>query len=122
MDWMNNPRYQRAIQRLNRMSPSEKAVIDTVAADKHFATEEMRNRLSSMRAAAEREFRKSRLGLAERELGLRRRAIRFQQRQLPIAYGIGGAGVLASGYLGYQRMKADTEAAERLRRLQGLYR
>lgn len=120
--WTESPRYQRAVQRINRMSPTERAVWDSRIADESFATEEIRGRLHSMRAAADKQFATERLKLGERGLGLKEREFRFQKGQLPIAYGIGAAGVLASGYYGYRKQQSDTESAERLRRLQALYR
>jgi len=115
-DFRTSPRYQRALQRLSRMSPSERAIIDSRIADETFATEEMRGRLQSMRMAADKQFAAERLKLGEGRLGLAKRSFRFEKRQLPIAYGIGAAGVAASGYYGYRKQQFDTSLAERLNR------
>lgn len=121
-NFRTSPRYQRAIQRLSRMAPSERAVIDNLMVDKAFASEEMRGRLQSMRAAADKQFAAQRLKLGEGRLGLAERSFRFEKKQLPIAYGIAAGGVAASGYYGYQSQQADIRSAGRLRRLQGRYR
>lgn len=120
--WRKNPRYQRAIQRLARMSPEQKAILSTMSLDEAFAGEEMSRKIKSMKMAADKETRASHLKLDERSLGLKERAFKFAKRQVPISTAIGVAGVATSGYLGYQRMKVDTGRAEELRRLRGLYR
>ena len=56
-DFRTNPRYQRAIQKLMTMSPEQKAIFDTLAVDREFASEEMRKQLRSMSMAARREQR-----------------------------------------------------------------
>ena len=120
--WRESPRYQRAIQRLARMSPEQKAIFSTMSVDKAFAGEEMSRKVKSMQMAADKETRASRLKLGKRSLGLKERAFKFAKGQLPISTAIGVAGVATSGYLGYQKMKVDTGRAEELKRLRGLYR
>lgn len=119
--WTESPRYQRAMQRLARMSPEQKAILNTMSLDETFAGEEMRRKVKSMQLAADKEARARSLKLGERRLGLKERAFKFTKRQLPITTAISGAGVITSGYLGYQKMMADTERARQLRHITGLY-
>jgi len=121
-DWKTSPRYQRALQRLMRMSPEQKAIFTSANLDEVFADEEMKGRLNSMRMAANKEAQAKSLELGERGLGLQEKEFRFAKRQIPIATAIGLGEVGASTYMGLQRIRADTELAERLKLRQGLYR
>lgn len=120
--WRESPRYQRAIARLARMSPDQKAILSTMSLDEGFAGEGMSQKIKSMQMAADKETRATSLKLGKRSLALKERAFKFAKRQLPIATAIGVAGVATSAYTGYQRMKVDTQRAEELKRLRGLYR
>lgn len=112
-DFKTSPRYQRAIQRMARMSPEQKAIISTMSLDESFADEEMRRKLKSMGMAAEKESRAKGLELGERSLGLKEREFGFTKRMLPVATAVGVGQVGASTYMGLQDIKMAKGLAAR---------
>lgn len=99
--FLNNPRYQRALQIYSRFDPTRKAIMDTVIADKHFADEEMRNKLMLLKMGYERERGRKEHKLAEEkfeaDIGLRSRGMDIEER------GIG----IEKGYRDYLSDRAD---------------
>jgi len=114
-DFRTSPRYQRAIQRLRRMSPEQRAIVSTISLDESFAGGEMRQKLQSMEAAADKEARATSLELGEKKLGLKTREFRFAKKQLPIATAVGVGQVGASTYLGLKEIEAAEGLAARRR-------
>lgn len=121
-DFRTSPRYQRAIQRMARMSPEQRAIINTMSLDEGFASEEMRKKLGSMQLAADKEARAKQLELGERGLKLKKREFQFTKKMLPIATAIGVGQVGASTYMGLQEIKLAEGSAARRRLTTGRYR
>ena len=110
-DFSTDPRYQRAIQRLRRMSPDQRAVFNTMALDESFASDEMRKKLQSMQLAADKEARETSVELGKRSLGLQKREIKFAKKQEPIATTLAIAEAGMDVYKGYQERKSSQELA-----------
>ena len=115
-DWINSPRYQRVIQRMQTMQPWQRAIFTSAGADKAFASEEMRGKIDAINAATTRQGReqavssgKERLALSrgrfEASTGLadRERDIETKDRRTAEYLGYGNIGV--SGLLGYKEME-----------------
>ncbi len=131
-NFRRTPRYQRAIQKIRRMRPDQLAILNTLALDESFAGEEMRKEIAMSALSQRDKFRTARLDLAERggaerferskaglglrgeSLALRREGFEFERGQLPISTGIGLAGVAASGFMGHQRLKLDTQLSQQM--------
>ena len=116
--YLDNPQYQRAIQRLNSLDKTQRAILSTVPADEVFASAEMRKKVASMNAALNRKAQDKRSDLASRSLaqnydlgtrrlGLAQKQFKNYQDALPIAEGLGLANVVGSGLLGYGQYKNE---------------
>jgi len=106
MNLEQSPRYMKALQKMSRMNPSQKAIFDAGLLHAQFADENMRKRLAGMRDAATElgrkqnlesgkqnlEMGKSRLSLAKDinaanfDIGQRSRALSSEQRALDLAF------------------------------------
>ena len=86
--WLNNPRYQRAVQKMSRMDPTRNAILDTVIADEAFADAEMRNRLAMMRLAAQKTGNERNLKLGEGRLALDEKRLAYDKNRSDASYGI----------------------------------
>ena len=110
-NYSTDPKYQRSIQRLKRMSPEQRAIFNTMALDKSFASEEMRGKIKAMQSAADKEARKSSLELGKGYLKIQKREVEFAKKQEPLntilALTEAGIGV----YTGYTQMKTSQELA-----------
>jgi hypothetical protein len=119
----NSPRYQRAIQRIQRMSPEQRAILTPTIEDIEagFASEDMRNQLLMMDLRATREHQKGILGLRRQELGLKKRAIKFERGQRDIANLVGWAGIPISAVSGWATLKESDILRRHLLGLQKKY-
>ncbi len=123
-NWIDNPRYQRVIQRLQGLPSWQRAIFSSAGADKAFASDEMRNKIDAINAATRQkarrrntEYGKERLAqsrdryksysnLRDKEWGMNK-----DDRRLGEYLGYGN--VALSGLLGYQNMKlADLQAEQ----------
>ena len=120
-DFTQNPRYQRAIQRLRRLSPDQRAVFDTLALDESFADEAMRKRLRSMQLATQKEGRAKSLEFGERGLKLKEREFAFEKKQIGPATVLGAAEAGLGVYAGIQERKTAKETARSLLSLRSQY-
>ena len=131
--FLNNPQYQRAVQIMSRMDPSRRAILDTVIADKHFASEEMRNKLMLMKMGYEKERGKKSHKLAKRRLDT---SMDLQRRGLDIEEGyvdylgdradtanmLGWGNIGISGLRGYAELQDKQQYTDWLKRERKLYR
>ena len=113
----NNPRYQRAIQKLRRMTPDQRAVLDSAFIDQQFAESHMGKVLNSMNIEANRKRRKSSVETARRQLDRRQRAYEFGKKDRRMSNIIGAAGLGVNMYSGfadraYNRRIADMIGAQ----------
>ena len=107
------PRYQRAIQKLRRLDPSQRAILDSAFIDAEFAKSEMGNTLKAMQLSINRNWTAYTRKVSGRALTLRKKELRRGRKDARRATLIGGVSTLASGYFG---MKEN----ERLNRLAGM--
>ena len=151
INWQNHPRYQRALQKLQRMSPDQRAIVDTAMLDESFGDAETRKMIQSMSAGSEKKHREKELDLSRRtqesryELGkqslelskqsfasdlesstamqkLNRKKFEFEKSQLPISTVLGVANVGLSGYTGRQDMLQKQQLARDTLDIARLYR
>ena len=81
MNFQNNPRYQRAVQIIGRYNPRQKAIFNTVAADKAFAATEMGKRIQLLRMATSEKTAKGNLDISRGRLDLAGRRLRYDNQQ-----------------------------------------
>lgn len=119
MNIESSPRYQKVLQKMMRMSPSQKAVFDAGLAHAAFADENMRKSLMSMRDAATNLSRSRSLGLgrerfaAETSLGNRARDIEEKDRTRSEIIAAGGT--VADITQGYQNLQNKKALAQKYR-------
>ena len=108
-DWINNPRYQRVIQRLQTMQPWQRAIFTSAGADKAFASEEMRNKIDAINAASMKKAREESLSLSRDRLKTNTRLYDKEQDMLKkdrrLGKALGYANIGVSGLLGYKNME-----------------
>jgi len=137
--WLNNPRYQRAVQKMTRMGPNRNAILDTVIADEAFADAEMRNRLQMMRLAAQKtgnerglKLGEGRLALDEKRLGydktrsdarynLAKGTMDMRQDDDALAKKLGWGNIAVSGVQGLASLKKQKQQTDWLRQLASQY-
>lgn len=112
--YTQTPRYQRAMQRLRRMSPEQQAVFSSLGVDKSFAGEEMSKKIKGMSLATTRKARQTGLQLGERGLALRRRRHEFAKSQILPSTLLGVAQVGLGVAQGMERRKTSQELARLL--------
>lgn len=127
INYSDNPRYQRMIQKFSAIRPEQKAILDSALADEAFAGEAMRRHVNAIMTAASLKGKERSLGLQGQRLDLRRKASDlsyglqkdkqdFAQGQNSMANWIAGANIPISGYFGAKQMQRDTNEAEESRK------
>lgn len=135
--WLNNPRYQKAVQKMARLDPTRKAIMDTVIADEAFADRDMRNRLAMMQLAAQKTANQRNIGLNERRIGLQEGELAFKKDRADVGYdmaldrfrmdrsdanlaeNLGYANMGLSGLRGYTDLKEKKRKTKQLNELIG---
>lgn len=107
------PRYQRALAKLRRLDPSQRAILDSAFIDKEFAKSEMGRTLKGMELALTRSRDEYTRKSEDRNYASRVKEQKRSKKDVRRATLIGGANTLLSGYFG---MKEN----ERLNRLAGM--
>lgn len=139
-NWLNDPKYQRQIQKLMRATPDQKAIINTVIADEQFADADMRKNLTLANMAAEKlsherehelgsnwlDFRKKEFAtgqeLTESGRDIRAGELDFMEDQADLAELLGYGNILVSGIGGVTDLKRKKREADYLSRKAGLYK
>ena len=129
MDFTNSPAYQRAVQRLGRIRPEQRAIMNSLSVDAQFADEDTRKMLASLTQTQNKDYADKSLGLRERaftaDMGLRREAFDYGRKQDRMATGIGIGQVAAETKFGLDRDKIDMEILKKkmgfMNRLEALY-
>jgi len=123
-DWINNPRYQRVIQKLQGLPSWQRAIFTSAGADRQFASDEMRNKIAAINAATVRRGRdqaissgRERLGLAQDRFKastkLRDRAFNIDKGDRRTAETLGYGNIGLSGVMGYKEMElANLQATQ----------
>ena len=118
--FLDLPRYQRQIQRIQALGPEERAILNTSMVDAAFGANEMKKRLQAMATAADVKAKTKSLEMAKREMDvgfeLGREAQDFRKGQQRLGTAISIANIPIAGILGYKQAKRDKEQA-RLNRL-----
>lgn len=121
-DFYNSPRYQRMLQRYQRMTPEQRAIVSTAAADEQFGSDDMRKQLQLMELGMRKkhfedslEFSKQRFN-AEHEM--RRGVFDFRQGQERKGEMLGLANLAAAGTLGYMGYKSTIDDVVRRKLLE----
>lgn len=109
----DSPRYMKALQKMARLNPAQKAVFDAGLVHAQFADENMRKYLTGMRDAATNLNRQRSLGLskeafaAETSLGNQARDLREKDSRTAEIIAAGGAATdIVHGYQDLQNKKA----------------
>ena len=135
-DWINNPRYQRVIQKLQGMPSWQRAIFSSAGADRQFASDEMRGKIDAINAASRKKSMDSRLTLGADRLALSRDRFKASSKlsdrkwdidkaDRRIAEPLGYGNVALSGLMGYKEMElanlqAELEQADRKKLISGL--
>uniref|UniRef100_A0A6M3JG80 Uncharacterized protein n=1 Tax=viral metagenome TaxID=1070528 RepID=A0A6M3JG80_9ZZZZ len=120
MDFTNSPAYQRAVQRMGRIRPEQRAIINSLSVDAKFADENTRKMLASLSQAQNKAYSDNSFALREKGLGvretaltantgLRRDAFDYNRDQDRMATGLGIGQVAAETKFGMDRDKIDME-------------
>ena len=113
MDYTQSPAYKRYMARIDRISPDQRAVLNTLSPDREFAGKEFRRGLQAKGHEAGVDFANRRLGLREKRfdetMGLRREGFGYGQEQEDIATGVGLGNIAASTQFGLQKQKLDAD-------------
>ena len=131
----NLPRYQRMQQKMASYTPDQMAIVDSLIADKQFASEQMRTELAGMRLASQKasgeqaikrgkhslkmgDYRFDRLRMRGDELKMRKKEQDWTKKQNRLGEYLGWANVAASTGLGMANTNilsglAKQEAARR---------
>lgn len=118
--FQDDPRYQRAAQRIAALPPERQAVLRGRygALDAHFAGMDAKKKLTSEAKANDRQYMDSRLGLAESALGhgaqARADRLDFAKDQALLSSAVGLAQVGAAGYFGKKRADVDLALAKKI--------
>lgn len=134
-DWINNPRYQRVIQKLQGLPSWQRAIFTSAGADRQFASDEMRSKIDAINAASRKSSMESRVSLGKGRFDLSRDALRssskISDRRWDIdkddrrtAEYLGYGNIALSGLMGYKEMElanlqAEQEQAMRKKILSG---
>jgi len=134
-DWINNPRYQRVIQKLQGLPSWQRAIFTSAGADRQFASDEMRSKIDAINAASRKSSMESRVSLGKGRFDLSRDALRssskISDRRWDIDKGdrrtaeyLGYGNIALSGLMGYKEMElanlqAEQEQAMRKKILSG---
>ena len=81
MNFEDNPRYQRAVQIMGRYNPRQKAIFNTVAADKAFAATDMGKQIQLLNMATSEKTAKGNLDVSRGRLDLAGRRLRYGNQQ-----------------------------------------
>jgi hypothetical protein len=90
------------LQKINAMDPNNKAILNTILADRAFAQNEMAKRIATMGMASVQDARTKELGLKKRRFD---ELAAFRDRDVGTAEKLALGNVALSGLLGYQGMK-----------------
>lgn len=121
-DFYNSPRYQRMLQRYQRMTPEQRAIVSTAAADEQFGSDDMRKQLQLMELGMKKKQFEDTLAFSKQranaEYDLRKGAFDFRQGQEKKGEWLGLANLAAAGTLGYMGYKSTIDDVVRRKLLE----
>ena len=129
MDFTQHPAYQRYLQRLGRVRPEQRAIMNTLSADAKFADENTRKMLASLSQKQNVDYANKSLDLRrtgmEMDNSLRRDAFDYNRGQDRVATGIGMGQVASDAYFGGKRDDIELATLKKkmgfMNRLEALY-
>ena len=106
MGWIDSPQYLKGIQKIQAMSPEDKAVTQTLVNELHgiYADVDMRKQLAAMNQASRSKQMDRHYDLSKERLGMREDIQDFEKDQLKTAEGLGWGNIALSGLSGYADM------------------
>lgn len=111
----STPRFQRLIQRMQSLTPEQKAIFSASPAYAGFGAREMQNRLRSLETAANLKAKQQSLDLAKQEMDtsyvLEEEAKDFRKGQQRLGTAIAIANIPIAGILGYKQAQRDKAEA-----------
>jgi len=102
----NMPSYQRLRQRLSKIRPENRAILNTLSLDADFADDITRRALGTMATKLNYDY-------VNKGLGLQKEAFDYDQRQDALSNMIGLGNVASSTHFGLERDKIDNEILRR---------
>ena len=122
MNFQDHPRYQRMVQRLGRVAPHQRAILNTLSVDAQYADENTRRMLQGMRLEADKDYRDKSFALRKKRQDTSldiREDLAGQERKENLAAGVIGLGQLgAETYFGKRREALNFRLFDRLLRFQ----
>lgn len=136
----DNPKYQRLLQRMQAMTPYQRAILDTAVLDENFADQDMKKYIQSMQAGQAKKNQEAQISLGEQrlelnkkaqadryalgqqQLGLRQDAMDYASSQAKQDSLLGLADIGVSGLIGYGDYLADQKKEKRLLDRAALFR
>jgi len=113
-----DPRLQRARQKVLSMSPEQAAIFDASAATSTFAQSEAIKDLKLMRIGRQLEDRRRNFNLRNKQrinaLDLEKSNYEWSKKQGRIATAISGLGIVPKAYLGYKSSQKDNMTAQEI--------
>jgi len=127
--FMKNPRYQRAMKRLRRLGPNQRAVLSSSELLNAIGNEEGRRQLQYMNLGEQRKARLGRekiaegqLSLGKSRLDLRKDILDYDKKQGDTAEMFGWANVGMGGLAGWMDLKEKETLAGKLDEQTAMYR
>ena len=129
IDYSQSPAYQRAVQRLGRIRPEQRAIMNSLSVDAKFADENTRKMLASLAQKQNTDYANQSLDLRRTAMnmdaGLRRQDFDYKKEQNRIATGVGMGQVASEAYFGRKRDDIEMQTLKKkmdfLDRLSSLY-
>jgi hypothetical protein len=111
-----DPRLQRARQKMAALSPESAAIFDTASATSKFASNDMMKQLKLMRFGNQLKARRENFALRQRErigkLNLAQDQFGFEKKQGKTAAILSGLSIIPKAYLGYKAYQESGQNAE----------
>jgi hypothetical protein len=116
LNWQDNPRYQRLVQRISAMRPDQRAILNTALVDEGFANDAVRKHLASLAMAADKKYQDRALSLENKQIDIRhslaQQELDQENKQGRIGTALAAANIPISGYFGMKQMDRDKAQAE----------
>lgn len=105
MPYMDDPEYQRAIQKINALPPHIRAVIDPTGIARRFAARDMERTLQLMRLGNQQRMSQKQLDLTEKQYD-------WQTKQQKYANILAAVGIPISAASGYLQLREKRQLAD----------
>lgn len=113
---LQDPRMQRARQKILTQDPSHRAIMSTAAAESEFAGSDAMRQLKLAQIGADLEARRNQMTLqqqnANAQMNFDKKAYDFNKKQNMIGTLLAGAGMVPKAYLGYKAYDESGKSAK----------